>query len=198
MLKPIALALLAAVLPMKAHAQETKSSTADEMHPVVVVSTSLGEIEITLDAEHAPVTVNNFLSYVNDGFYTGTIFHRVIPDFMVQGGGYTAQLEKKKTKPPIKCEAGNGLTNKRGSVAMARTNHVNSATCQFFINLVDNDFLDHKDETQRGFGYAVFGHVTKGMDIVDAIAAVKTARKSPQFANIPVEPVVIISVEPKE
>ena len=198
MLKSITLALLAAVLPLSVYAQGTKSGVKDDKRPVVVVSTSMGEIEITLDAEHAPVTVKNFLSYVNEGFYTGTVFHRIIPDFMVQGGGYTAQLVKKETKPPIKCEAGNGLPNRRGSVAMARTSHVNSATCQFFINLVDNDFLDHKDETPRGFGYAVFGQVTKGMDIVDAIAAVKTARKSPQFTNIPVEPVVIISIEPKK
>ncbi len=165
---------------------------AENKHPVVVINTNMGTIEMTLDAERAPISVKNFMSYVSESFYDGTIFHRVIPNFMIQGGGFTSSMTQKPTKPPIKNEAGNGLKNKRGTVAMARTNVVNSATCQFFINHVDNEFLDHTDETPRGFGYAVFGKVTAGMDVVDKIAAVATGAQ-----DVPRQPVIILSIREK-
>ena len=161
-------------------------------NPVVEIKTNMGTIELTLDAEKAPITVKNFLSYVEESFYDSTLFHRIIPDFMIQGGGYTVNMGKKPPKPPIENEAANGLLNKRGTIAMARTNKINSATCQFFINHADNDFLDHKDNTQRGFGYAVFGKVTKGLKVVDKIASVQTGSQ-----DIPVKPVVILSVRKK-
>src|SRR3972149_3391924 len=135
--------------------------------PMVVMKTSMGTIKIELDEAKAPVTVKNFLAYVDEGFYDGTIFHRVIDGFMVQGGGFTADMTQKPTKPAIKNEAGNGLKNLRGTIVMARTSVVDSATAQFFINVVDNAFLDHRDETPGGFGYAVFGRVVEGMDVVD-------------------------------
>jgi cyclophilin family peptidyl-prolyl cis-trans isomerase len=151
---------------------------AEKTNAVVILETSKGDITIELWADKAPISAENFLGYVKSGYYAGTVFHRVIKGFMVQGGGMD---EKMAAKPgagkPIRNEAGNGATNDRGTLAMARTNVVDSATAQFFINLVDNDFLNHKDETPRGFGYAVFGRVTAGMDIVDAIAAVATATK---------------------
>jgi cyclophilin family peptidyl-prolyl cis-trans isomerase len=159
--------------------------------PIVVMETSLGEIRIELNPEKAPVTVANFLSYVRQGFYDGLIFHRVIKGFMIQGGGFTADMVQKKTGDPIKNEAGNGLKNLRGTIAMARTSVVNSATSQFFINVVDNAFLDHKDETDRGFGYCVFGKVTEGMDVVDKIRNVKTATKG-MYQDVPAEPVTIV------
>jgi cyclophilin family peptidyl-prolyl cis-trans isomerase len=162
-------------------------------NPVVLMSTSLGDIKIELNKEKAPVTVDNFLSYVNDKFYDGAIFHRVIAGFMIQGGGFTSDMTQKKTKPPIKNEAGNGLKNEVGTIAMARTNVVDSATAQFFINVKDNDFLNHRNETPQGFGYAVFGKVVEGLDIVRKIEAVKTST-SKGFADVPVEPVVIKSV----
>jgi cyclophilin family peptidyl-prolyl cis-trans isomerase len=140
-------------------AQDAAKPAADK-HPVVVMKTNLGTIEMTLDAERAPISVKNFMSYVNEAFYDSTIFHRVIKGFMIHGGGFTTGMTQKPTKPPIKNEAFNGLKNKRGTVAMARTSIINSATCQFFINHVDNEFLDHTDETAKGFGYAVFGKVT--------------------------------------
>ena len=144
--------------------------------PVVTLTTSLGTIELELDAEKAPASVANFLAYVEGGHFDGTIFHRVIPGFMIQGGGFGTDSKQKPTKAPIKNEAANGLVNARGTVAMARTNVVDSATAQFFINLKDNDFLNHTSPDPRGFGYAVFGRVTKGMDVVDKIAAVPTKR----------------------
>jgi cyclophilin family peptidyl-prolyl cis-trans isomerase len=153
----------------------------------------MGDITVELDAEKAPVTVTNFLTYVDEKFYDGTIFHRVIPRFMIQGGGFDANLRQKKTHDPIKNEAGNGLKNVRGTIAMARTMVVDSATAQFFINTVDNAFLDHSDETPRGFGYAVFGKVTDGMAVVDAISATKTGRVGP-MSDVPTQPVVIVSV----
>lgn len=162
------------------------------LHPVIIMKTNMGTIEIMLDAEKAPVTVKNFLSYVNEAYYDSTIFHRVIPNFMVQGGGYMTDMTAKPTRPPIKNEAANGLSNKRGTIAMARTQKVDSATSQFFINHKDNDYLDHKDNTPDRYGYAVFGMVTKGMDVVDSIATVKTMR------DVPVNPVVIESVRVKE
>jgi len=156
-------------------------------NPVVVLETSQGSIEIELDADKAPVSVQNFLAYVDAGFYDGTIFHRVIPGFMIQGGGFDAKLSQKSTRAPIKNEADNGLKNARGTLAMARTSDKDSATAQFFINLKDNDFLNHGG---RDFGYAVFGHVTKGMDVVDKIAAVKTGSQR-GMSDVPVEVVVI-------
>jgi len=143
-------------------------------NPRVSLQTSMGDILVELDAENAPISTENFIGYVNDGFYDGTIFHRVIADFMVQGGGMNPDMSQKKTKAQIKNEAGNGLSNKRGTLAMARTQVVDSATGQFFINTVDNAFLDHKNETTMGFGYAVFGKVIEGMETVDAIRQVAT------------------------
>ena len=162
---------------------------------MVLVSTSLGDIKIELNKEKAPITVENFLGYVNDKFYDGTIFHRVIAGFMIQGGGFTPDMAQKPTKAQIKNEAGNGLKNDVGTIAMARTGVVDSATAQFFINVVDNAFLDHRDETPQGFGYAVFGKVVDGMDVVKKIAAVPTTTKGPH-QNVPVTAVVIESVRP--
>ena len=161
-------------------------------NPTVVLDTTLGEIRIELDTEKAPVSAQNFLDYVNAGHYDGVIFHRVISNFMIQGGGMTADMREKKTGKAIKNEAGNGLKNVRGSVAMARTGVVDSATAQFFINVKDNDFLNHQDETARGFGYAVFGKVVSGMDVVDKIRNVQTGRKGPHD-DVPLEPVLIRS-----
>jgi len=164
--------------------------------PVVVLETNMGPITIQLDRAKAPITVDNFLKYVDAGFYNGTIFHRVIPNFMVQGGGMTEDMREKATNPPIKNEAGNGLKNKRGTLAMARTSNPDSASAQFFINLKDeNSFLD-RDQAQDGFGYAVFGKVIDGMDVVDKIAAVRTGNKG-GHQNVPVEAVVIKSAKRK-
>ena len=161
--------------------------------PRVLMKTSLGEITIELYPDKAPITVKNFLDYVDAKFYDGTIFHRVIPGFMNQGGGFTADMQQKPTRAPIKNEAGNGLKNTIGTVAMARTGVVDSATAQFFINTADNAFLDHRDETAPGFGYAVFGKVVNGMDVVKKIAAAPTATKG-GLQNVPVTAVVIESV----
>jgi len=147
-------------------------------NPVVVLSTTLGDIKIELYPDKAPVTVENFLGYVKSKFYDGTIFHRVIPNFMIQGGGFDAEMKQKKTGPQIKNEAGNGLKNARGTISMARTSVVDSATSQFFINVKDNTPLDHRDETPRGYGYAVFGSVIEGMDVVDKIVSVSTVQRS--------------------
>jgi len=161
-------------------------------HPVVQLETSMGKIKVELYPDKAPVTVKNFLTYVREGHYDGLIFHRVIKDFMVQGGGFTKEMkEKRPAHPPIKNEAGNGLRNDRGTIAMARTNVVDSATAQFFVNVVNNDFLNHMDETPRGFGYAVFGKVIEGMEVVDKIRAVPTGRFS-MFQDVPREPVTIL------
>ncbi|MBN1269381.1 MAG: peptidyl-prolyl cis-trans isomerase [Kiritimatiellae bacterium] len=162
-------------------------------NPILVMKTSKGDMRIELLRDKAPVTVENFLKYVDDGFYKGTIFHRVIPGFMIQGGGFTPAGAEKPTRPPIKNEAGNGVKNKRGTLAMARTSVIDSATSQFFINVVDNAFLDHKDETPRGFGYCAFGRVIDGMDAVDAIRAVPTGQRGPH-GDWPVETVEILDV----
>jgi cyclophilin family peptidyl-prolyl cis-trans isomerase len=179
----------------------TRNSSAgaekSEENPVVVMETSMGDITIELYKEKAPITVENFLSYVNDGFYEGLIFHRIISSFMIQGGGFTPDMVQKDTKAQIKNEAGNGLSNKRGTIAMARTQVIDSATAQFFINVVDNDRLDHRDESMAGFGYCVFGKVTDGLDVVDKIRNVKTTTKN-QFRDVPVDPVVIKKVTIKE
>ena len=157
------------------------------------IETSMGSITVELDDAKAPVTVKNFLDYATSGHYDGTIFHRVIDGFMIQGGGFTKAMDQKPTKAPIKNEAANGLTNKRGTIAMARTMVVDSATSQFFINLVDNDFLNFRAPTSQYYGYAVFGKVTDGMDVVDKIAKVKTGFAGPH-QNVPEEPVVIKKV----
>lgn len=161
---------------------------------LVLIETNMGDIKISLDEAKAPVTVNNFLQYVDDKFYDGTIFHRVIKDFMIQGGGFDTTLNQKPTRAPIRNEAGNKLLNDRGTIAMARTGVVDSATAQFFINLKNNDFLNHRGETQRDFGYAVFGKVISGMEVVDTIANAKTLRKGLQFQDIPESQVVIKAV----
>ncbi|MFL9812006.1 peptidylprolyl isomerase [Stutzerimonas sp. VN223-3] len=160
-------------------------------NPHVLLNTSMGEIEIELEAEKAPISVKNFLSYVESGFYDDTVFHRVIPGFMVQGGGFSENLDQKPTQEPIKNEADNGLHNVRGTLAMARTQNVDSATSQFFINHRDNDFLDHGG---RDFGYAVFGKVVHGMDVVDQIAQVPTGNRS-MMQNVPLTPVKIVSAK---
>jgi len=161
-------------------------------HPVVQLETSMGTIKVELYPDKAPVTVQNFLTYVREGYYDGLIFHRVIKDFMIQGGGFTKEMkERRSAHPPIKNEAGNGLRNDRGTVAMARTNVVDSATAQFFINVVDNEFLNHVDESPRGYGYAVFGRVIGGMEVVDKIRAVPTGRVS-MFQDVPRDPVTIL------
>jgi cyclophilin family peptidyl-prolyl cis-trans isomerase len=160
----------------------------------VEMKTSEGKIRIELWANKAPLTVKNFLRYAEEGFFDGTIFHRVIDGFMIQGGGFSAEMVQKKTHEPIKNEAADNLKNNRGTLAMARTNVVDSATSQFFINLKDNDFLNHRDSSPMGFGYAVFGKVVEGMDVVDKIAKVPTANAGPH-QNVPVKPVVIESVK---
>ncbi len=157
---------------------------------VVKLSTTLGDIRIQLEPEKAPKSVANFLAYVKSGHYNGVIFHRVIDGFMVQTGGYTPQLSQKPTKPPIPLEAGNGLLNIRGSVAMARTNDPNSATSQFFINVVDNPGLD-PGYAPDGRGYAVFGYVIEGMEVVDKIRATPTSPKNMMFQNLPTTPILI-------
>jgi peptidyl-prolyl cis-trans isomerase B (cyclophilin B) len=158
----------------------------------VVLETSLGSIKVELDADKAPVTVENFLSYVDEGFYDGTVFHRVIPTFMIQGGGFAPGLKQKKTKPPIKNEAPNGLSNTRGAIAMARTSDLHSATAQFFINVADNRSLDNRNSP-----YCVFGKVVEGMDVVDKIKAVSTGRQG-VHENVPTQDVVIVSARRTE
>jgi len=167
-----------------------KTTTVNDSENTVILLTNKGNIKLKLYPEKAPITVKNFLSYIDSGFYNNTIFHRIIPGFVIQGGGFSKEMDRKKTLPPIKNEADNGQKNLRGTLSMARTNIVNSATSQFFINLKDNDSLDHGS---RDFGYAVFAEVIEGMEIVDKIASVKTTN-SP-MPNIPVEQVVIESVK---
>ena len=166
---------------------------ANPINPVVLMKTSKGDITIELNAEKAPLTVKNFLSYVDDKFYDGTIFHRVIKGFMIQGGGLTPDFHEKATKPPLKNEAANGLKNLRGTIAMARTSDINSATSQFFINHVDNAFLNYRDDTPEGYGYAVFGKVIKGIEVVDAIANVPTSTIR-GYQDAPRETVTILSI----
>ena len=178
----VAVTLLALLLPGAAWAEQR-----------VVIETNYGAITVDLDDEKAPLTVANFLDYVYAGHYEGTIFHRVIKDFMIQGGNFSSDMNPKPTKAAVKNEAGNGLLNYRVTIAMARTGVVDSATSQFFINLKDNDFLDHKDESVRGFGYAVFGKVVSGMDVVDKIG-VRATPSLGRFRDVPVEPVVISKV----
>ena len=169
----------------------TLAGAALAANPKVNLQTNKGLIVIELYPDQAPQSVANFLAYVDAGFYDGTIFHRVIPDFMIQGGGFTADLEKKETRAPIPNEADNGLKNERGTLAMARTNDPNSATAQFFINHKDNAFLDHSGKTPRGWGYAVFGRVTDGMSVVDAIATTPTGAKGMFPKDVPLETILI-------
>ena len=182
-----ALVVLAAVVP--GDAEETSKG-----NPKVVLDTSKGEIVIELFADKAPETVQNFLEYVDAKFYDGTIFHRVIPNFMIQGGGFSAGMNQKSTNDPIENEADNGLKNLRGTIAMARTSDPHSATGQFFINNVDNDFLNFKSKTPQGWGYAVFGKVVEGIEVVDAISAVKTKTEG-MYQDVPAEAVVINSAK---
>ena len=163
--------------------------------PTIVIKTNKGVIEAVLFKDKAPITVENFLKYVEAGFYNGTIFHRVIWDFMIQGGGFDRYFIQKTARPPIKNEAANGLKNERGTLAMARTSAVDSATAQFFINLKNNAMLDH---SSRDYGYAVFGKVTQGMDVVDAIANVQTGRQGPFSSDCPLDTVMIESIRVKQ
>ena len=159
----------------------------------VLMTTTVGPLTLELDTDNAPKTVDNFLSYVADGFYDGTIFHRVIDNFMIQGGGFTAGMEQKDTKAPVENEANNGLKNDRGTIAMARTQDPHSATAQFFINVQDNDFLNHTGENIQGWGYAVFGKVTDGEDVLDKIRCVQTGGQG-GHQDVPIEPIIIESV----
>ncbi len=179
--------LLAFAFSPLAQAQ-SNAKTSD--NPQVLIDTNMGSIMLELYPEKAPKTVENFLAYVNEGFYDGTIFHRVIPNFMVQGGGFTTDMKKKLTRAPIENEADNGLRNKIGMVSMARTNDPHSATAQFFINVAQNSFLDFREKTNRAYGYAVFGRVIKGMKVVNKIRQVRTGFKD-GFADVPLQTVVI-------
>ena len=187
---PLRLLVVAGVVVLILGASDSRAQD----NPLVVMETSLGNITLELFQDRAPVSVENFLQYANDGFYDGTVFHRVIQQFMIQGGGMTSDLQQKPTRDPIRNEATNGVSNERGTIAMARTNVVDSATSQFFINTVNNArSLDNTGTDARSYGYAVFGHVTAGMDVVDRIAAVPTRSQGPH-QNVPVEPVVITGV----
>ena len=190
----VALGILASVVSCTAQSAEEgtekKPATETKGDVVVEVVTSQGSFQVELDRAKAPITVENFLTYVDAGFYDGTVFHRVIPGFMVQGGGFDRDMKQKSTRPPIENEAANGRKNTRGTLAMARTSDPNSATAQFFINLVANDFLDHGT---RDYGYAVFGEVSEGMDVVDKIAAVPTGKRG-MHQNVPLEAVTIETI----
>ena len=178
-------------LPLSAMAADQPVKSAN---PNVRMTTSLGVIDIELDAKLAPATVANFLGYVDSGFYNGTIFHRAIPGFMIQGGGFTPGMKEKPTGAKIKNEADNGLKNLAGTIAMARTSDPHSASAQFFINSVDNAFLDHRDKSMQGWGYSVFGKVTQGMDVVKKIEAVPTGNAG-MHQNVPVKDVIILKIE---
>jgi len=197
MLKQTLTLLILVVLTMTACSSSADDQAKENLHPVVVIDTNKGPIMVKLDAEKAPKTVANFLQYVEEKFYDGTIFHRVIPGFMIQGGGYTENMMKLPTNPPIRNEATNGLKNLRGTIAMARTGVIDSATSQFFINHVNNEMLDHRDSTPSGFGYAVFGEVILGIEIVDTIAEVPT-RTVGGMGDVPVDPVIIKSIRLSE
>jgi len=187
-------ALLSIILlacPTTGLAQREKKEKKAAKSPVVELTTSMGTIQIELFPDKAPKSVENFLKYVKDGHYSGTIFHRVIENFMVQGGGFDTKYSQKQTRPPIKNEADNGLTNDRGTVAMARTPNPHSASAQFFVNVKNNEFLNHQGKTMQGWGYCVFGKVTKGMDVVDRIRKVPTGAKGPFEKDAPLAEVVI-------
>jgi len=163
----------------------------------VTIATTVGQMTLELDADNAPKTVENFLSYASSGFYDGTIFHRVINNFMIQGGGFTTDMEQKPTQAPVDNEANNGLKNERGTIAMARTQDPHSATAQFFINVQDNDFLNHTGENMQGWGYTVFGKITQGEDVLDKIRGVQTGSQD-GHQDVPTEPIIIESVSVTE
>ena len=188
------LAAMAAVFALSALSPAAMAAKGD---PHVLLTTSAGNIELELDKQKAPVSVQNFVDYVNSGFYNNTTFHRVIPGFMIQGGGFEPGMKQKATKDPIKNEANNGLKNTRGTLAMARTQAPHSATAQFFINVVDNDFLNFSGESLQGWGYCVFAEVVEGMDVVDKIKGVATGR-SGMHQDVPKEDVIIESVTVSE
>ena len=197
MLNKMLLALILALLcAAPVLGKDAPVPAAAAKNPTVEIETTLGTITAELFATEAPISTKNFLEYANSGYYAGTVFHRIIPNFMVQGGGLTSELQPKPgAKPSIKNEAGNGLKNDRGTLAMARTGIVDSATSQFFINVANNDFLNHRDDTMSGYGYAVFGKVIKGMDVVDKIVTTPQEQKNSVFQNVPKTPVVIKSVK---
>lgn len=186
MLKRLLLALCFSAISLSSFASS---------NPHILITTNKGNIELELDSAKAPVTVENFLNYIKSGFYSNTVFHRVIKKFMIQGGGFTEDLAKKDTMPPIPNEAFNGLKNTRGSIAMARTNMPHSATSQFFINTADNKFLNHSQKSMQGWGYAVFGKVTKGMEVVDIIENSRTGANGVFPSDVPLEPVIIKNIE---
>lgn len=189
----VAVAAVASLL-ITPQAKEEQSVVTENNKPRVQFETTKGSFVVELEPQKAPQTTENFLAYVRDGYFVGTTFHRVIPNFMIQGGGLDADMhEKPGGHAPIQNEADNGLKNERGTLAMARTSDPNSATSQFFINVKDNDFLDHRSKDIRGWGYAVFGRVVDGMDVVDAIVAVPTTNKA-GHQDVPVEPIVITAV----
>ena len=163
----------------------------------VTITTTVGQMTLELDADNAPKTVENFLAYANSGFYDGTIFHRVINNFMIQGGGFTTDMEQKPTQAPVDNEANNGLKNERGTIAMARTQDPHSATAQFFINVQDNDFLNHTGENMQGWGYTVFGKITQGEDVLDKIRCVQTGSQG-GHQDVPTEPIIIESISVTE
>lgn len=196
MLRKMVFLLAFTVLFACSSQQKTKTEEVEEMkNTKVLITTNLGQIELELNDKEAPKSVKNFVDYVNAGFYNGTIFHRVIDGFMAQGGGYTADFEDKETNESIDNEANNGLKNVRGTIAMARTNFPHSASSQFFINLVDNHFLDFTSETSQGWGYAVFGKVTKGMEVVDEMAKIPTGSGGFFRSDVPTTNVVIEKAE---
>ena len=191
----ILLALLGFLLQTPAQAPAPRPAYGN---PVVVIETSAGTITAELYKDRAPVSVENFLDYVRAHHYDGTIWHRVVAGYVIQGGGYTPEMVEKATRPPIQNEATNGLSNRRGTLAMARTRQARSATSQFYINVSNNDSLDHRGFSPDDFGYAVFGRVLQGMEVVDKIAAVKTTTSREGMENVPVTPVLIISVTEKK
>jgi peptidyl-prolyl cis-trans isomerase B (cyclophilin B) len=192
-LSGLILAIVVGLLPHAGYSQDNQSNAKGAGMVKVTMETNKGVITLELDGEKAPVTVENFVTYARAGHYDGTVFHRVIPGFMIQGGGFDSDMKQKATNAPIKIEADNGLKNTKGTVAMARTSDPNSATSQFFINVTDNGFLDHQSPTPQGWGYAVFGKVTDGMDVVESIEKVKTAN-SAGHQNVPIEDVIIEKV----
>jgi cyclophilin family peptidyl-prolyl cis-trans isomerase len=203
MIKCLAIIALGLAWASPSFSQEAKPTTEPKPEttaakPVkITFETTKGTIELELDPVKAPISTANFVRYVKKGHYDGTIFHRVIPGFMIQGGGFTDDMQQKPTDAPIKNEAANGLKNLRGAICMARTGVVDSATCQFFINVKDNDFLNYRSPDPRDFGYAVFGKVTKGMDVVDAIVSVPTTSKN-GHGDVPVDPISITSAKVSE
>ena len=191
------LATVVGLLPLTGYSQDNQSNAKGAGMVKVTMETNKGVITLELDGDKAPVTVENFVKYARSGHYDGTVFHRVIPGFMIQGGGFDGEMNQKATNPPIRIEADNGLKNTKGTVAMARTSDPNSATSQFFINVADNGFLDYQSSTTQGWGYAVFGKVTGGMDVVESIEKVTTGNSS-GHQNVPLEDVIIEKVTVEE